>query len=86
MVKLVAADTYTNSELWALYREALAFVSQNKSYTIRGKTYTRADEDFLARMEDKFRRLAAAELRGSTVAVGRHVRSWGRSVADIEHR
>jgi len=47
MAKLVAQYEYSDAELLALYREALAAISQNKSYVVRGKTLTRADEDFI---------------------------------------
>lgn len=41
MAKLTA-ETYTDAELLALYREALANLSVAQSTTLRGKTVTRA--------------------------------------------
>jgi hypothetical protein len=42
MAKLTA-ETYTDAELLALYRQALADLSVAQSTTLRGKTVTRAN-------------------------------------------
>lgn len=85
MAKLAAQYTYSDAELLALYREGLAMLSQNKSYSIRGKTYTRADEAFFIKMIAWLEGRIVAANRRSSVVHGRHTRSGGRSGNDIEY-
>jgi hypothetical protein len=75
MAKLVALYEYTDAELLALYREALAAIATGQSYTIRGKALTRADlsevREMIAWLE---KRVAATTTSGIAVAHGRHAR------------
>lgn len=74
MAKLTAQFDYTDSEYLALLREARVFASQNKSYTIGNKTFTRQDlDDLTAEIEKVERRISAASRR-PMVAFGQHAR------------
>jgi hypothetical protein len=74
MAKLTAQFDYTDAELLALYREALAALSQNKSYTIRGKSLTRTDLPQVREMIDWLERRVDAAAGNSAVVIGRHAR------------
>lgn len=74
MAKLVSEYTWTPEEELALWREARVYASQNKSYAIRGKTYTRQD---LPVINDMIRQLSAeisAKSGKTSVVIGRHAR------------
>lgn len=74
MAKLTAQYDYTDAELLALFREAKAYASQNKEYTIAGKTYRRQDlPDIEAAITKLERRINAAAGKLS-VAVSQHGR------------
>lgn len=74
MAKLTAANTYTDSELLALFREALAYASQNKSYSIRGTTYTRQDLPAIRAEISRLERSVNAAAGKLAIAYGRHAR------------
>lgn len=50
MAKYEASYTYTDAELLALYREALARLSQHQSYTIMGREFVLADLQYVQDM------------------------------------
>lgn len=74
MAKLAAQNTYTAAEELALWREARIFASQNKSYSIRGTTYTRQDLDTINKMISQLTAEANATAGNVSVAIGRHAR------------
>lgn len=74
MAKLTAQYSYTDAELLALYREAVAALSQNKAYTLRGKSLTRADLDECRRMIEWLEKRVDAASNTDRVVIGRHAR------------
>lgn len=71
MAKLTA-ETYTDAELLALYRQALADLSVGQSTTLRGKTVTRASIPHIKEM------IVWLEKRvngGTTTVLSRHART-----------
>lgn len=86
MAKLTAQYTWTPAEELAIWKEARVYASQNKSYSIRNKTYTRQDLPLINQMITKLTNEVNAAAGRSTVVIGQHVRSSGRSRSDIEFR
>jgi hypothetical protein len=74
MDKLVAENTYTPAEELALWKEARVFASQNKSYSIRGRNYTRQDLPLINQMIGQLTAEVNATSGRSTVVIGRHAR------------
>lgn len=74
MAKLTAAYEWTPAEELALWREARVYASQNKSYAIRGKTYTRQDLDQINRMIAQLEREVSSSAGNTSVVIGRHSR------------
>jgi len=63
--KIVAAHEYTDQELLAIVREAIAKVTAfNQSYTIRGREYTRADLAELRQLEASLQAKITASTSG----------------------
>lgn len=73
MAKLTPAFTYTPAEELALWKEARVHASQNKSYTIRGKTYTRQDLKLINEMIQQLAAEIGASTR-STIVTSRRAR------------
>lgn len=80
MAKLTA-ETYTDAELLALCRQAVAELTVAQSTTLRGKTVTRASlPQIWATIEKLEKRLDAAAGTGGIVVVKTaHARRTGRS-------
>lgn len=71
MAKLTA-ETYTDAELLALYRQALAELSTAQSTTLRGKTVTRAA---IPHIKDTVVWLEKRVNGGTTTVLSRHART-----------
>lgn len=74
MAKLAAQYDYTDAELLALYREALAALSQNKSYSLRGKSLTRSDLPHVQEMIEWLERRVDAANNTNRLVIGQHAR------------
>lgn len=74
MAKLAAQYDYTDAELLALYREAIAALSQNKAYAIRGKSLTRSDIPHVREMIEWLERRVDAAASTNRVVIGQHSR------------
>jgi hypothetical protein len=74
MSKLTAAYEYTAAEELALWREARVYASQNKSYSLRGKTYTRQDLPQINAMISQLEKEISATSGKLSVVIGRHAR------------
>ncbi len=74
MAKLTAQYTWTTQEELDLWKEARVYASQNKSYAIRGKTYTRQDLDMINRQIQILTDQLAGAAGRPRVAIGRHAR------------
>lgn len=72
MAKLTA-ETYTDAELLALYRQALAELSVAQSTTLRGKTVTRASIPHIKEMIVWLEKRTGSG--GITTVYARHARS-----------
>jgi hypothetical protein len=73
MAKLTAQYTWTAAEELALWKEARVYASQNKSYSIRGKSYNRQDLPLINKMISQL----TAEVRSasqSSIVYSRHAR------------
>jgi hypothetical protein len=66
-----AMDDYTDAQLLKLYRAALVAIAENQSYTVSGRTLTRADGDFVKSMidwlEDRIEQTTAGEQGGNVL-------------------
>jgi hypothetical protein len=63
--KIVAEHEYTDQELLALVREAIAKIAGfNQSYSIRGREYTRADLPALYKLEASLQARVSAASSG----------------------
>lgn len=72
--KLVADHDYTPAEELAIWKEARVYASQNKSYSIRGRSYTRQDLPQINAMIRQLSSEVAASSGQSSVVIGRHAR------------
>ena len=80
-----ANNSYTDTDLWLLYRAAMAAISQNQSYQINvaggTRTLTRANlSEVWKILEELERRIDAANARGSGSFSCNYARlgRWGR--------
>lgn len=74
MAKLTPAYTYTPAEELALWQEARVMASQNKSYAIRGRVFTRQDLPLINQMVRQLTAEVNATAGRSSVVIGQHAR------------
>ena len=74
MAKLKAEYDYTPAEELALWKEARVYASQNKSYVIRGRAFTRQDLKEINGMIRQLTAEVAAAAGRLSVVIGRHAR------------